>query len=104
MMTEFVSYTGMTGMYQLRCDCKRLCRMHVLCACISVQFEKYVKDMMLGLQTQVGLQPDLACVPEVTQAEYWVAGSRDSEDLSQDPCIQMAQDKLSSMQPKGEGQ
>ncbi|DBB17293.1 TPA: hypothetical protein ACH3X3_014339 [Trebouxia sp. C0006] len=53
---------------------------------------------------KVGLQPDLACVPEVTQAEYWVAGSRDSEDLSQDPCIQMAQDKLSSMQPKGEGQ
>lgn len=59
--------------------------MHVLCACISVQFEKYVQDMMLGLQTQVGLQPDLACVPEVTQAEYWVAGSRDSEDLSQEP-------------------
>ncbi len=53
---------------------------------------------------QVGLQPDLACVPEVTQAEYWVAGSRDCEDLSQDPCVQMAQDKLSSMQPKGEGQ
>ena len=59
---------------------------------------------ILGLQMQVGLQPDLVCVPEVTQAEYWVAGSRDSEDLSQDPCIQMAQEKLSSMQPKGEGQ
>ncbi|KAL0028328.1 hypothetical protein WJX79_010735 [Trebouxia sp. C0005] len=53
---------------------------------------------------KVGLQPDLACVPEVTQTEYWVAGSRDSEDLSQDPCIQMAQDKLSSMQPNSQGQ
>ena len=47
---------------------------------------------------QVGLQPDLACVPEATQAEYWVAGSRNAEDLSQDPCIQMAQDKVISMQ------
>ena len=46
---------------------------------------------------QVGLQPDLTCVPEVTEAEYWVSGSRDAEDLSQDPCIQMAQDKLTSM-------
>lgn len=89
----------MTGMYQIQCGCKHFCRGHVLCVHSQVCLSK-----SLGLQMQVGLQPDLACVPEVTQAEYWVAGSRDSEDLSQDPCIQMAQDKLSSMQPNSEGQ
>ena len=47
---------------------------------------------------QVGIKPDVACIPEVTQAEFWVAGSRNAEDLSQDPCIQMAQDKLAAMQ------
>lgn len=50
---------------------------------------------------QVGLQPDIACVPEVTEAEYWVSGSRDAEDLTQDPCIQKAQETLQqrSMKP-----
>ena len=43
---------------------------------------------------QVGLRPDIACVPEVTEAEYWVSGSRDADDLTQDPCIQIAQDTL----------
>ena len=43
---------------------------------------------------QVGLQPDIACVPDLTEAEYWVSGSRDGEDLTQDPCIQIAQDTL----------
>ena len=43
---------------------------------------------------QVGLRPDIGCVPEVTQAEYWVSGSRDADDLTQDPCIQIAQDTL----------
>ena len=47
---------------------------------------------------QVGIKPDVACIPEVIQAEFWVAGSRNAEDLSQDPCIQMAQDKLAAMQ------
>ena len=46
------------------------------------------------LNVQIGLQPDIACVPEVVQAEYWVSGSRGAEDLSQDPCIQIAQDTL----------
>lgn len=43
---------------------------------------------------QVGLQPDIACVPQVTEAEYWISGSRDADDLTQDPCIQIAEDTL----------
>lgn len=43
---------------------------------------------------QVGLQPDVACKPEVTSSEFFVAGSRAAEDLLQDPCIKLASTEL----------
>ena len=72
---------------------------HGACSLCFIGLTGQVHWLNNALQIQVGLQPDLTCVPEVIQAEYWVSGSRDAEDLSQDPCIQMAQDKLTSMQP-----
>lgn len=48
---------------------------------------------------QVGLRPDVACKPDLTEAAFWNSGNQDNtQDLLDDPCIHMAVDRLTDLQ------
>ena len=44
---------------------------------------------------QVGLTPEIACKPELTETSFWNSGQQEStEALLQDPCILLAAELL----------
>jgi hypothetical protein len=46
------------------------------------------------VDVQVGLEPDVACVPDIVEDSFFASGREEPSSLRDDPCIAMAESRL----------
>ena len=61
--------------------------------CCVLPYLDYAASLA-GDCVQVGLEPDIKCVPEQVEASVWSQGQQAGDSYADDPCVQLAKQLL----------